>query len=473
MINARTKLCGIIGNPVRHTVSPAMHNAAIAHLKINYAYMAFEVSGASIETALSGVRALGITGLNVTIPHKVSVLPLLDELDPLAQNIGAVNTIVNQNGKLKGYNTDASGFAEALRIIGFNAKDKLVVLLGAGGTARAIGFALAQQGAYISLLCRSSGLEQAKLLAQNLDHIAQHTITTLELNDANLRKELSHAKLLVNATSAGMAPNDTETPCPAELLEPGMAVFDVVYTPLNTRLLKEAHAKSCLTVSGLDMLIHQGAQAFKLWTGQDAPIDVMRRAAIAELKLCSAKETTVKPAAPKTAVALIGFMGAGKSSVGRALARKMGKAFVDIDRRVEKSAGKSISRIFSENGESAFRAIEKEITRTVSSSGKKVIACGGGVVLDAENITHLKRYAVVIYIKSDPSIIMKRLAISRSRRPLLAQENWVSHINTLMSAREPLYAKAADITIENGDADIDSAIALIMQKLGRYESFNF
>ena len=471
MINAHTKLCGIIGNPVSHTISPAMHNAAISHLGINYAYLAFDVSSANLTSALDGIRALDIAGINVTIPHKVTVLPLLDELDPLAQNVGAVNTIVNQSGRLKGYNTDVAGFIEALRATGFEAKDKPVILLGTGGAARAMGFALAQQGARISLFSRSASSKQAQLLAQNLNRIALYPIKTYELNDVNLKKAAVRAKLLVNATSVGMTPNDSETPLPAEILTSKMVVFDVVYTPLETRLLREARQKGCTTVSGLDMLVHQGALAFKMWTEQEAPLDIMRQAALAQLGIKKPSKAKTKRDARKTAVALIGFMGAGKSSVGRVLAHKINKPFVDIDKLIEEKSGKSITNIFSENGEAAFRALEKNATITASACGDNVIACGGGVILDEQNIAALKKHAVVIYLKSSLPVIVQRLTASRSKRPKLADENWENTVSTLMADREPLYTKAADIIVETGNASIADTVKLIVQKLKAYESF--
>jgi len=474
MINAHTKLCGIIGHPVRHTISPAMHNAAITHLGVDYTYLAFDVPSTHLAKAVEGMRALDIAGLNVTIPHKVAVLPLVDELDPLAQNIGAINTIVNQNGKLKGYNTDVAGFIEALRAVGFDASGKSVLLLGTGGAARAMGFALAQQGARISIFSRHASLEQAQLLSQNLNRIAQYPVKALELNDDNLRKVITHAKLLVNATSVGMTPNNTEIPLPSNMLKPGMVVFDVVYTPLETRLLKEARKKGCATVSGLDMLVHQGALAFKLWTGENAPLDVMQRAALAELGVKKPAKTKAKPTtAPKTAVALIGFMGAGKSSVGNALAREIGKPFVDIDQRIEEKTGKSIARIFNEEGEKVFRALEKSAIRNASVGSGNIIACGGGAMLDAQNVAILKKHAVIIYLKSSAVVIKQRLSASRSRRPLLAGENWLDTISKLMLEREPLYAQTADITIESSNNSIADTTKLIMQKLEEYENFNF
>jgi shikimate dehydrogenase len=420
MINAETKLCGVIGNPVRHTLSPAMHNAAISHLRLDYAYLAFQVKNAELGDTIKGMRALGMRGLNVTIPHKVAVLQFLDELDEMALNMGAVNTIVNDNGKLKGYNTDAGGFLQSLLAAGFDPQNKKVVLLGAGGAARAVGFALACNKAQITVLNRGIELEQAILLAQHLSRAATSEIKALALDESNLAKALKTADLVVNATSLGMTPNVQHTPVPAHLLKKELVVYDVVYSPLETRLLREAAACGCRTVSGLEMLVRQGALALELWTGQTAPVDVMRNAALAAL---GAGNTAKPGAGGKTSVALIGFMGAGKSSVGRVLSKKLNKTLVDIDRRIVKKAGKSIERIFSEDGEPAFRDIERETTAEASRRGGQIIACGGGVVLNEANITELKKKAVVIYLDASREAIGRRVAASKIERPLLANGN--------------------------------------------------
>jgi shikimate dehydrogenase len=472
MIKPGTKLCGVIGDPVLHTLSPAMHNAAIAELGIDYAYLAFHVKTPGLGAAVEGIRALGIRGLNVTIPHKVAVAQFLDELDPLARDIGAVNTIVNDEGKLKGYNTDAAGFLQSLQATGFELKGKKVVLLGAGGAARAMGFALAQAGSEITILNRKRTLSQAMVLSANLERISSSEVTALELNTVNLKAVLAEADLLVNATSAGMEPDAEETPVPTDLLKPGMTVFDVVYAPLETRLLREAASKGCQVVSGLEMLVRQAALAFKLWTGEDAPLEVMREAAMSSL-VPNVPERNTKMPGPrkqrKTNIALVGFMGAGKSSVGKALARKTGKPFTDLDSLVEKRAGKSISRIFKEDGEPAFRQLEKAITADSARKSGKVIACGGGVLLDPSNITALKKSSIIVYLKASNSAILKRVS-SGPLRPLLADGK---DIVPLITSRKPLYEQSADITIDTTRLGVDRAADRIIERLGEYESFRF
>jgi len=283
MVSSETGVCGLIGDPVAHSVSPAMHNAAFISLGLNYIYLPFRVAREHLAAAIGGMRAFNIRGLNVTLPHKVAVIPLLDGLDPLARKIGAVNTIVNDNGYLKGYNTDAGGFIEALAQGGFQPQGKKVVVLGAGGASRAISFALAESGADIAILNRQQEMDWAGALAVDVSRLCGREVKALELNDGNLKAVLAGADLLVNATSVGMSPGVDKTPVPKGLLKKGLVVFDAVYNPLNTRLLAEAEAIGAKTIGGLDMLVGQGALAFELWTGVKPPAAVMKAAAIKAL----------------------------------------------------------------------------------------------------------------------------------------------------------------------------------------------
>ena len=275
-ISGRTRLCGIIGDPVEHSMSPLIQNAAFNKMGIDYLYVPFKVKKEELGKAIDGMRALNIRGLNVTIPHKVAVIQFLDELDPLAERIGAVNTIVNNDGILTGYNTDAGGFLQALVKSGVEPRGKKVVILGAGGASRAVSFTLADSGAHLVILNRLLELDWAKELADRISQIFAMEVEALELNRENLAMALREADILVNATSVGMTPNIDETPVNSDLLKPGLIVFDVVYSPIKTRLLREAEQAGAKTISGLDMLIWQGVLAFEKWTGLKAPVKVMK-----------------------------------------------------------------------------------------------------------------------------------------------------------------------------------------------------
>jgi shikimate dehydrogenase len=279
-ISGKTKICALIGDPVEHTMSPAMHNAAFRKLGLDYIYLPFRVSPEQLPQAVAGLKALNVRGFNVTIPHKVSVIPLLDGLDPLAERIGAVNTVVNDGGELRGYNTDASGFLRALLGRGVRPKDKNVVVLGAGGAARAISYVLAENDAHLTILNRKLELDWAEDIRELILEDFGREVRVLELFPRKLAAALEGADILVNATSLGMSPASGRSPVPARLLRRGLVVFDIVYNPMMTKLLKEARAAGARVIGGVDMLAWQGALAFEKWTGQAAPLALMRRQAV-------------------------------------------------------------------------------------------------------------------------------------------------------------------------------------------------
>lgn len=272
LIDAHTQLTGVLGYPVRHSLSPLMHNAAFRHLRLNWVYLAFEVPPDALANAIRGMGALGIRGLNLTIPHKEAAVALVDALTPAAQAIGAVNTLFWDEGRLVGDNTDAEGFLQALRAAGCEPSGKRVLVLGAGGSARAVLYALQRVGC--SLLLANRTLARAHTLAQRFP-IEQ----VLPLQREALRPQMPTVQLVVNCTPLGMEPNaDTMPDLPLESLPPEAWVCDLVYRPLHTRLLQRAQQLSLRTIDGLGMLVHQGALAFERWTGMPAPVEVMRQA---------------------------------------------------------------------------------------------------------------------------------------------------------------------------------------------------
>jgi len=267
MMDSQTELYGVIGNPVRHSLSPMIHNGAFRRLGWNAVYLAFEVK--NIEEALRGMRGLGVRGVSVTIPFKTEVLPFLDKIEGLAKKVGAVNTIINRRGRLIGYNTDCEGALEALEEK-MDLRGKRVVLLGAGGAARAIGFGLKERGVPLIVVNRSK--ERGWALSKEL-RCNYLPISSL----ARMKEGELEADILINATSLGMYPRDGETPIPKKFLKKGMVVMDIVYEPLQTRLLREAKEKGCVTVDGLEMLIRQGMAQFEIWTGRRLKIGEIRK----------------------------------------------------------------------------------------------------------------------------------------------------------------------------------------------------
>jgi shikimate dehydrogenase len=274
-INAHTQLCGLLGNPVEHSLSPAIHNAAFEKLGLNYVYLAFRVE--DLPGAVKGLRSLGnLRGFSVTIPHKVAIIPLLDEVEQTARNIGAVNTIVIENGRLIGSNTDASGALRALTEAATALRGEKVVLLGSGGAARAIAFALAAGTGIAKLTLLGIDEKERTGLVKDLKTRTSLQLADGTITDDALRRAIEESKVLLHCTPLGMHPNVRESSVPASLLKPHLTVMDIVYNPLDTKLLTDAKAAGCRTIRGIEMFLNQAVGQFELWTKQKAPVDVMR-----------------------------------------------------------------------------------------------------------------------------------------------------------------------------------------------------
>ena len=269
MMDASTSLFGLVGNPVAHSLSPIMHNQAFAAIGYNGVYLAFKVTDPGL--AINGIKALNVKGVSVTLPHKVAVMEYLDEVDETAARIGAVNTIVNNDGKLTGYNTDCQGAINALQTR-TSVEGKSVAIIGAGGAARAIGFGLKSAAGRLTILNRTRTA-------------GEHLAAELQADFLPLNNwQPDRHEILINTTPVGMHPNTRATPIAKKDLSKEMVVMDIVYNPLKTRFLKEASARGCQTINGVDMFVFQGAYQFELWTGRKAPVDVMRQAVLEALE---------------------------------------------------------------------------------------------------------------------------------------------------------------------------------------------
>lgn len=278
MITGQTKLLGVIGYPVEHSLSPVMHNAAIAHLGVDYAYLPFPIAPVDLKTAIDGFAAINLRGFSVTIPHKQTIMPLLNEISPIAQAIGAVNTVCRIDRGWMGTNTDAIGFVAPLKSQTRDWSQVNAVILGNGGAARAVVAGCTQLGcAHIHVVGRNPEKRQ--------QFLTSWTTSPLSVNFdvqpwEKLPELLPDAQLLVNTTPIGMAPHADASPldvATVQRLTPGTIVYDLIYTPSPTRLLQAAEAQGAIAIDGLEMLVQQGAAALELWLQQPAPIDVMRR----------------------------------------------------------------------------------------------------------------------------------------------------------------------------------------------------
>lgn len=274
MISGRTGVLGVIGHPVAHSASPAMHNAALAATGLDYVYVAFPVPPEGAAHVGGAMRHLGVRGLNVTVPHKQAVIPGLDEVAPEARAIGAVNTIDHRDGRLVGHNTDAYGVLASLREGGLERLPPKVALLGAGGAAKAVLHALLCRGEVEEVILLNRTLSRAESLAEAMDDGRRVRVAPLAETGS-----VREAGLVINATSIGMEPEAGVSPLgDGSVLHDGMVVLDIVYKPLRTRLLEQARAAGARALDGLGMLVHQGARSFEIWTGVQPPVDAMRRA---------------------------------------------------------------------------------------------------------------------------------------------------------------------------------------------------
>jgi shikimate dehydrogenase len=282
-IDAKTRVCAVIGHPVGHSLSPAMHNAAFEALDLPFVYVAHDVPPGKVGQVLVGVRAMGYRGLSVTIPHKVEAMEGVDHVDETAQGIGCINTVVNEEGRLLGYNSDGRGALNALTDADAGPQGKRVLMLGSGGAARAIAMTLACEAPPEHLMILGVVADELKQLVEDIQQRGRCAVDGGELNGDALCKELAQSDLVLHCTPVGMHPREAES-----LVDPGdirkeMVFFDAVYNPRRTKLLQDAAAVGCRTVEGLEMFLGQAYVQFELWTGKPAPREVMRQIVEANL----------------------------------------------------------------------------------------------------------------------------------------------------------------------------------------------
>ena len=386
----------LLGEELGHSFSPQIHRALVG--------CDYQLLPTPPEAVADLFRRRDFRGLNVTIPYKQTVMPLCDEIDPRAAAIGAVNTVVNRGGRLTGYNTDIDGLIYLARRTGVDMAGKKVVILGSGGTGRTARAAAGELGAAEIVTVSRGGEDNYETLSRHAD-----------------------AQVLLNTTPVGMYPNCGVSPVSLDAFPHLEGVLDVVYNPLRTALLLEARERGLPCSCGLPMLVAQAWRAEELFTGSAIPAETVE-AVLAGLT------------AQLQNVVLIGMPGCGKSTVGRALARRQGKAFLDLDRLIEERAGKSIPAIFAQEGEEAFRTLESWAVREAGARTGCVISTGGGVVTRAENCAPLRQNGVIIHLTRP----LDRLPTAG--RPVSQSTD----LQTLWERRRGLYAAFADRTVDNG-----------------------
>lgn len=275
VVDVNTKLVGLLGNPLGHSFSPAMHNKAFETLGLNYFYLPIEVTAEDLPAVAAGIAKMNFAGYNITIPHKIRIMDCLDAIDPLALAIGAVNTVIVENGRTTGYNTDGEGFVQSLETeTGIAVGGKCYLIIGAGGAARAIAMTLAFKGAEKIFLCNRTE-QKAHDLAAEINTKVSPCSEVVAREPARIGAAVRQADVLINTTSVGMHPDEDRIPIDGDLIPNGLIVSDIVYNPARTKLLQVAEAKNGRIVPGLGMLVYQGAEAFRKWTGAEPPVDVM------------------------------------------------------------------------------------------------------------------------------------------------------------------------------------------------------
>ncbi len=281
-INPKTKVFALIGNPVSHSMSPAIHNAAFMELNIDSLYVAFQVE--DVKSAMAGMRALdNFKGMSVTIPHKIEVMQYVDEIPEVDRHIGSINTVVKEDGKLIGFNTDGPGALKAIVDAGVELAGKKVLMLGAGGAARAIAFTLVKKGGIDELVLLDINEDFLNNLTGDLRNGTEAAITPGMLDSAAIEEHMASADLIVNCTPVGMHPKEDATLVPDNLFRPGQVVFDVVYNPLETKMLRQAKAKGLTVIQGVEMFINQAILQFERFAGADAPEELMRNVVMEKL----------------------------------------------------------------------------------------------------------------------------------------------------------------------------------------------
>ena len=274
-INTDTKLVGLLGHPLKQSFSPTMQNGAFQEAGLNYIYVPFEVTPEDLPDVVKGISKMNFAGFNVTKPHKINIMDHLDEIDKSAEVIGAVNVVTISDGRLKGFNSDGSGFNRSFEEeTGTTFKGKNVFILGSGGAARAIAVTLAMEGAEKIYICNRT-VEKAEGLAADINKQVRDCASSVPLENSEMEKALGDTEVIINTTSIGMQPEPEAIPMDKELLDKRFIVCDIVYNPLKTKLLQEAEKLGCQTVEGLSMLLYQGAESFELWTGRNAPLETM------------------------------------------------------------------------------------------------------------------------------------------------------------------------------------------------------
>ncbi len=478
-IDGKTRLIGLMGNPVEHTLSPVIHNGISKRMGIPSVYMPFHVEAEGVGDAVRGAYALNVLGMNVTVPHKNAVKDYLVEMDEAAEHIGAVNTLVRMEDQCgyKGYNTDMMGLRRQIHEDGIELAGQTVVILGAGGAAKAVVYMCILDGAQkVYLLNRT--VAKAEAIAEQMNQLQQAgKITDVGYKTGQSYKEtvsredgqaitqvipmamqdymsIPEGDLIVfQATSIGLSPHVDDVVLEDKAFYSKVRIgVDLIYNPATTKFMKLVMEQGGKAYNALKMLLYQGVIAYELWHNITVPQEIIEDIYV-DLK---------RKVYPKDNYVLIGFMGSGKTTFGKALAAHCGMDFLDTDDYIEQQAGKTIAQIFAEDGEEAFRQIESDtLIQLRDSLHNTVVATGGGMPLRKENARLLKEIGTVNYLTATCKEIYDRVK-DDTKRPLLQTEDPYAKICQMMKERKPKYEAACDKVIDTNSNDIGEIIGAIV-----------
>ena len=457
--DGNTLVCGIIGNPVRHTMSPLIHNTLADMTDTNLVYVPFEVPQDGVKAAVKGAYELGIRGLNVTVPYKSEVIPYLKYVDPMAESVGAVNTLVRDEALkgYRGYNTDMTGLLRAMQEEGIELEGETVVILGAGGVARPTAHLCVNKGASkVYILNRT--VEKAVEIA---DEVGDERVIPMDIADYKKVIESEKRYFVVQCTSVGLFPDVNSAVIEDKEFYKGIyAALDVIYRPLETKFLKLAKEAGAKTFSGLKMLLYQGVDAYELWNA-DRNIKVTKDQADEIYKSLMLEVNGARN------IILEGFMGSGKTTVSKLLADKLDLDLMDTDVAIEESEGRTISDIFRMDGEEAFRQMETDLLETVVGDHWRdmVISLGGGLPMREENRKLLEQAGKVVYLKATPETIYERTK-GNTTRPLLQTEDPLARIKEMLAERSDKYDAAAELIVDTDGKTPEEIVDEIISGLG-------
>ncbi len=450
-IDGKTRLLGLLGDPVQHTMSPLIHNTLSDILDINEVYVPFHTHKEDLEDAVSGAYALNILGLNATVPHKAEVMDKLVDIDDGAKAIGAVNTLVRVEGGYKGYNTDMMGLSRELDTYGVVLSGRSVIILGAGGAARAVAYMCMDKGAdRVYILNRT--IQKAEQIVSDMNsYFATDRACAMSLADYGRLGDVDGGYIVFQSTSIGLAPRiDDVVIDDPEFYRKVSVGIDLIYNPFETRFMRLCRQAGAKAYNGLRMLLYQGIIAFELWNDIRISEDV---ADMVYDKLLRAVRGNI---------ILIGFMGCGKTTVGRSLSERLGYELIDIDSYIEEQQGRSINQIFDEDGEAYFRQLETDTLKKLNQiTSHAVISTGGGLPMREENVEELRKLGTVVYLDVKPEEVIRRLA-GDDTRPLLQGDDVERKVHDLMGQRQMVYESAADQIVNVTGVDVDDIVESII-----------